>query len=322
MSATQWGPLKGALWISRLGACSQGPTLTKNNHYKTVAITEGRTKRHGSNKKRELDSSRGRAERSSKRDLFIDLRGITPGTKVGPWRQSWESELKESKHGVGRNLNYCRRAKGQWCWGAKESINALSVKEIAAWRKAPPTRELSLSPGFPPAHLGLASAETASRLTQVPRVLLPPPLQPLPQRVQLLFVGLDRTPRVRHPVLPAWTSLESGAADEHLPAGVPGNIQFSRGHSKANRKEIPGNALGGKVISGFALALKLKKDPSYVLAGWRTYFLLALSRAAGRYEALVAMLVPGSTAMLLIGAHAAMLNTRTTALRVDQYVYY
>jgi hypothetical protein len=46
---------------------------------------------------------------------------------------------------------------------------------------------------------------TAPGLTQVPRVLLPPPLQPLPQRVQLLLVGLDRAPRVGHLSLAAPT---------------------------------------------------------------------------------------------------------------------
>lgn len=61
--------------------------------------------------------------------------------------------------------------------------------------------------------------------------------------------------------------LESRAADQDLPARVPGNSQFSRGRPPANRKEIPGNALGGNVISGVALALKLTNEPSYVLAG-------------------------------------------------------
>lgn len=89
------------------------PQSQRNNHYKTVAITEGRTKCHGSNKKRGLDSSRDRAERPSKRDILIDLRGISRATKVGPWRQSLESELEESKHRVGRNLDYCKRAKCQ-----------------------------------------------------------------------------------------------------------------------------------------------------------------------------------------------------------------
>lgn len=42
-------------------------------------------------------------------------------------------------------------------------------------------------------------APTTPHLTQVPRVLLPSPLQPLTKRVELFLMGLDRAPRVRHP---------------------------------------------------------------------------------------------------------------------------
>lgn len=61
----------------------------------------------------------------------------------------------------------------------------------------------------PPMFPSLSPRQPRS-LTQVPRVLLPPPLQSLPQRVQLLLMSLDRTPRVRH--ARAFPSLESGAA--------------------------------------------------------------------------------------------------------------
>lgn len=47
-----------------------------------------------------------------------------------------------------------------------------------------------------------------------------------------------------------------------------------------------------------------------MLAEWRILFLLELSRASGCREAVVAMLVPGRAAMLLVDAHAAMLDLK------------
>lgn len=118
-------------------------------------------------------------------------------------------------------------------------------------------------------------------------------------------MGLDGAPRVRHPSLTAWSRIRRDGVAPPSPSSRKYSIHTRTSQGEPERD--PRSCARRK--SRFLFPARFEAETRTILRAGRMadIFLLACSRQlVACSEAVVAMLVPGKAAMLLIGAHAAM----------------